>query len=53
MAAIVYLFQQGFEGGKRDTWIDNETNSRKFRIEGRFASAGKDFRTVVENDGTP
>lgn len=47
-AAVVYMHQQGFENGKRETWFDPDTGNQYFSIEARMAAAANNWRGVLK-----
>ena len=50
---IVHAFQRGYgAGGQRTSWVDPDTGTRYFRLEGRFTAAVAGFRGAVRNSGT-
>lgn len=50
--AIVYAYQQGYEGGRSRSWFQNETNSRVFELEGVFGANVNDWRGATRNPGS-
>jgi hypothetical protein len=50
---LVYAYQTGYgAGGQRMSWFDNDTGSRKVKLEGRFGAAAVGWRGVVRNNGS-
>jgi len=50
--SIVHAFQRGYSrGGKRETYWEPGTNTRWFRLEGRFAAAIASYRGTIKNPG--
>lgn len=49
---IVYMFQQGFENGKRETYYDPASGSQCMKIEGRVGAAIRNWRGAQRNNGT-
>lgn len=46
-AAVVYMHQQGFESGKRQTWYDPDYRTQWFSIEARVGAAINNWRGVL------
>jgi capsid assembly protease len=49
--AIVFMFQNGFEQGKKTTYYNPKNNCQIFKIEGRFGAAAGNHRGVFKNAG--
>lgn len=49
--SIVYMFQSGFELGKRTQRFDPRNNCLVITMEGRFGAAAGNFRGAVKNPG--
>jgi hypothetical protein len=51
-ATVIYAYFRGWgQGGRRETWYDPNTKCRYVSLEGRFAAAAKQYRTIVRNAG--
>jgi signal peptide peptidase SppA len=48
---IKYVFQSGYEGGKRRSWYDADRDTRYFGLESRVAVFAAGWRGAVQNDG--
>jgi len=51
MPCVKYVYQTGYENGKRETWWDPDTQCRYFRFEIRVAVFVAGHRGIVKNPG--
>lgn len=51
VAAIIFMYQTGYENGKVESWYDPETKCRKTSVEGRFGVAINQWRGMQRNSG--